>query len=90
MMINRTRGARGGSSLNSTLHESLATVSLRSTLQVFGQCGRAIMRTRFYQNFFLREKDLTKPQLNFSPAERGLGDECGRVLLPNFSVVITK
>ena len=37
------------------------------------------MRTRFCQNYFSGDLDLAKPRLNFPPAERGLGNECGRV-----------
>ena len=33
---------------------------------------------------FSGEKDLAKPRLNFPPAERGLGNECGRVSLSDF------
>ena len=34
---------------------------------------------------FSGEKDLAKPRLNFPPAERGLGNEYGRVSLSDFS-----
>ena len=34
--------------------------------------------TRFCQNYFSGDLDLAKPRLHFPPAERGLGNECGR------------
>ena len=114
MPTNRTRGARDGSELNRTLHESPATASLHSatpkrkmfltllifagvdfflkwkgyfsfwgsTLQVFGQCGGASIRTRFCENYFLGIWIFAKPRLifflHFVRAEEGSGEESAR------------
>jgi len=61
MMTNRTRGARGGSKLNRTLHESPATASLHSAAPkrkmflAFRICARPIFskmeRTFFFLGF---------------------------------------
>jgi len=51
-----------------------------SAFQVFRQCGGASIRTR--QNgktIFLGKKDFPFCLGLFPPAERGLGNECGRV-----------
>jgi len=48
-----------------------------------------ILRTRFCQNYFSGDLDLAKPRLHFPPAERGLGNECGRVSeSPNYFFAI--
>src|SRR3989344_7466675 len=51
-----------------------------SALQVFGQCGGASMRTRQSGKHISGEKDFRFASADFPPAERGLGNECGRVL----------
>src|SRR3989344_9264555 len=46
---------------------------LREKLTEF-KCGLG------FAKLFSGDMDLAKPRLNFPPAERGLGNECGRVL----------
>src|SRR3989344_2831727 len=46
---------------------------LREKLTEF-KCGLG------FAKLFSGDLDLAKPRLNFPPAERGLGNECGRVL----------
>ena len=53
-----------------------------SALQVFGQCGGALIRTRFCEDYFLGDMDLRKTRLNlflhFVRAEEGSGEESAR------------
>ena len=41
-----------------------------------------------FAKLFSGDLDLAKPRLSFPPAERGLGNECGRVSLSDFSADI--
>ena len=62
---------------NANPGETMATRSTRgkgvfsfwgSALQVFGQCGGASMRTKFWQNYFLGRKGFAKTSADFPPA----------------------
>jgi len=55
MMTNRTRGARGGSKLNPTLHESPATASLRSATPK----KKCSLLFRFVRDQFFLKKERT-------------------------------
>ena len=52
-----------------------------SAFQVFRQCGGASIRTRFCQKYFLGKRIWQNLDWIFPPAERGLGNECGRVCI---------
>src|SRR3989344_6751331 len=55
-----------------------------SALQVFEQCGGASIRTRQNENLFFWGLDFRKTSADFPPAERGLGNECGRGFASDF------
>jgi len=54
-------------------------------VKIFRQCGGASIRTRFCENYFLGIWIFAKPRLifggSFPPAERVLGNECGRACI---------
>src|SRR3989344_8550610 len=57
-----------------------------SALQVFGQCGGASIRTRQSEKtIFLGKRIFRFVSALFPPAERGLGNECGRASFSFFN-----